>query len=212
MDTLALAIDNTNFAPLNPKNNNTISPYPNAKSLKSNKNRDFVLLLNNFKSNKNHKPLQDNVILIITELIEGLNKIKKLPYPYNIRGDAGDYTWVTDIDPVEMALTSLNVRKNVTLINEIAQGNDEEAKKFIEANRLPEIIHWKDILISKGMKHFPRRKYEYKRIVALGDIHGDYNKLVKILRHAKLINKRNDWIGTDAILVQVVSFFFYIIV
>ena len=62
------------------------------------------------------------------------------------------------------------------------------------------------------MKHFPRRKYEYKRIVALGDIHGDYNKLVKILRHAKLINKRNDWIGTDAILVQVVSFFFYIIV
>ncbi|ORX72572.1 Metallo-dependent phosphatase [Anaeromyces robustus] len=43
---------------------------------------------------------------------------------------------------------------------------------------------------------------KYKRIVAVGDIHGDYNQLVSILRNAKLINKKNKWIGYDSILVQ----------
>ncbi|OUM64873.1 hypothetical protein PIROE2DRAFT_31150, partial [Piromyces sp. E2] len=41
------------------------------------------------------------------------------------------------------------------------------------------------------------------RVVALGDIHGDYKKLVSILRHAKLIDQKNNWIGYDSILVQV---------
>ncbi|ORX80241.1 Metallo-dependent phosphatase [Anaeromyces robustus] len=51
--------------------------------------------------------------------------------------------------------------------------------------------------------HFPRKRYEYKRIVAVGDIHGDYDRLVSILRHAKLIDRKNNWIGTDSILVQI---------
>ncbi|ORX65992.1 Metallo-dependent phosphatase, partial [Anaeromyces robustus] len=41
------------------------------------------------------------------------------------------------------------------------------------------------------------------RLVAVGDIHGDYEHLISILRHAKLIDKKNNWIGKDTILVQV---------
>ncbi|OUM59719.1 hypothetical protein PIROE2DRAFT_29900, partial [Piromyces sp. E2] len=41
------------------------------------------------------------------------------------------------------------------------------------------------------------------RVVALGDIHGDYEKLVQILRHAKIINKKNQWIAKRTILVQI---------
>ncbi|ORX87562.1 Metallo-dependent phosphatase, partial [Anaeromyces robustus] len=37
----------------------------------------------------------------------------------------------------------------------------------------------------------------------VGDIHGDYDRLIKILRHAKLIDRRNNWIGKDSILIQV---------
>lgn len=40
------------------------------------------------------------------------------------------------------------------------------------------------------------------RIVAIGDIHGDYKALLLILRKAKLINKSNNWIGRNTYLVQ----------
>ncbi|ORX80231.1 Metallo-dependent phosphatase [Anaeromyces robustus] len=80
---------------------------------------------------------------------------------------------------------------------------EDKCIKYSAANKLPEAIQWKDTLISKGKEQFPRKKYKYRRIVALGDIHGDYNKLESILRHAKLIDKNNDWIGTDSILVQI---------
>lgn len=41
-----------------------------------------------------------------------------------------------------------------------------------------------------------------ERIVAVGDIHGAYDKFVSILREAKLIDSRKRWIGGRAILVQ----------
>ncbi len=40
-----------------------------------------------------------------------------------------------------------------------------------------------------------------RRIVAVGDIHGDYNALVTILRGARLINARGKWIGGKTHLV-----------
>lgn len=41
------------------------------------------------------------------------------------------------------------------------------------------------------------------RIVAIGDIHGDFFYLIQELKLAKLINDKNKWIGKDAILVSV---------
>jgi hypothetical protein len=40
------------------------------------------------------------------------------------------------------------------------------------------------------------------RVVAIGDIHGEYDGLVGILRESKLIDEDNQWIGGDAVLVQ----------
>lgn len=41
-----------------------------------------------------------------------------------------------------------------------------------------------------------------RRIVAIGDVHGDYDQLVTVLRMADLINKRGKWIGAETHLVQ----------
>jgi len=244
-ENLAVALD-TDFAPLNPNSNNTISPYPNAKALKRKlkssgkaKGRDFILLLNSYKSDKKYlkNPQEDKTTVITVEIFEALLQLNKLDYPYanknkyesfnfdnstdpfssslpppppmfgsgNIKFDADSLKNIK-IDKTKMTLNQLNLRKNATAINDTAANNDFKFGKFIEANKLPNVIHWKDTLISKGKEHFSRKKYEYRRIIALGDIHGDYDKLVKVLRHANLIDRKNNWIGTDTILVQTVCF------
>jgi len=257
-EVLAVSLD-TSFAALNPKNNNTISPYPNAKALKRKlklkssdevKDRDFILLLNSYKSDKKYlkNPQEDKTTVITVEIFEALLQLNKLDYPYankfkyesfnfnnntsfssftttnstnpfssmfnstangNFKFDANafkNFNFTFTYDKTKMTYNQLNLRKNATAINNTAANNDFKFGKFIEANKLPNVIHWKDTLISKGKEHFSRKKYEYRRIIALGDIHGDYDKLVRVLRHANLIDRNNDWIGTDTILVQTVSF------
>jgi len=207
-DALAIVLD-TDFAPLNPDNKNIISPYSNAKALKKKlnlkkndkvKDRDFIILLNSFKSNKKYlKNLQDDqTSLIIVEIMEGLLNLNKLPYPYAKEEVVDAFTE----DATQMALDLLNLRKNIKAIEGMAVANDEKYKKFGESYKLPSIIHWKDTLISEGKKDFPKKKYDYRRIVVVGDIHGDFDKLKNILHHAKLVDDNDDWIGTDSILVQ----------
>ncbi|CAM2006191.1 metallophosphoesterase [Acanthopleuribacter pedis] len=41
-----------------------------------------------------------------------------------------------------------------------------------------------------------------QRIVAVGDIHGDYNALVSILKKAGLVDEQRNWTGGDTIFVQ----------
>src|SRR5437867_8351951 len=45
-----------------------------------------------------------------------------------------------------------------------------------------------------------------ERVVAIGDIHGDFDALVGILQRARLIDPRNRWSGGNAILVQTGDF------
>lgn len=42
-----------------------------------------------------------------------------------------------------------------------------------------------------------------KRIVAIGDIHGDYKVFINVLRKANIIDNRNNWIAKDTHVVQV---------
>lgn len=42
-----------------------------------------------------------------------------------------------------------------------------------------------------------------KRIIAIGDIHGDFTLLLKCLKLANVIDNNNQWIGKDTIVVQV---------
>lgn len=41
------------------------------------------------------------------------------------------------------------------------------------------------------------------RIVAIGDVHGDYNNYIAVLREAGVVNRRGKWIAGDTHLVQV---------
>ena len=41
-----------------------------------------------------------------------------------------------------------------------------------------------------------------RRIIVIGDLHGDYQKTIETLKIAKLINHKNEWIGGDTIVVQ----------
>ena len=40
------------------------------------------------------------------------------------------------------------------------------------------------------------------RIVAVGDVHGDYENFVQVLRDAGIINRRRNWVADDTHLVQ----------
>ena len=42
-----------------------------------------------------------------------------------------------------------------------------------------------------------------KRIIVIGDLHGDYDAFVKCLIMSKLIDKKKDWIGKDSVLIQI---------
>jgi len=127
--------------------------------------------------------------------------LDKLPYPYAKDEVIDAFTE----DTTQMAIDLLSLRKNTMAIEGIAIGNEAKYSKFRKSYKLPSIIHWKDTLISEGKNNFPRDNYEYRRIVSVGDIHGDYDKLKSILHHAELIDDNDDWIGTDSIFIQLVS-------
>lgn len=55
----------------------------------------------------------------------------------------------------------------------------------------------------KGYTHMPVIFPEKRRIIAIGDIHGDYDFAVKCLVKAKVINDNFDWIGGDTYVVQI---------
>ena len=55
----------------------------------------------------------------------------------------------------------------------------------------------------KKLKQPPCHIKKYKRIVCIGDLHGDYDALIISLRKAKVIRGRwNRWVGGDTIIVQ----------
>ena len=55
----------------------------------------------------------------------------------------------------------------------------------------------------KGYTYMPVIFPKKRRIIAIGDIHGDYDFAVKCLVKAKVINKEFDWIGGDTYVVQI---------
>ena len=57
----------------------------------------------------------------------------------------------------------------------------------------------------KIFKYYQQGIYQIgnKRLVAFGDIHGDYNAFIQVLRKAKIINAKNIWIAKDTHVVQV---------
>ena len=44
--------------------------------------------------------------------------------------------------------------------------------------------------------------YNNNKIIAIGDIHGDYYIFIELLKMCKLINNKLEWIGKDTFLIQ----------
>jgi len=202
-ETLAVAL-NKEFVPLN-VNSNIQSPYPNSEKIMNEittdlENDDFILIINNFESDKEGKKssnldYQNNIMKVI---IDSLSSLKRLKDPYI---KSSSYRGYDNSDIVNI----ISKRFNETFLTESFIKNEEKIEKK-KLNKLSTIFHWKDRLISKG-NPIKTSKSSYKRIVALGDIHGDYDKLVKVLRHAKLINRSNKWIAHDTVLIQLGDLF-----
>jgi hypothetical protein len=54
----------------------------------------------------------------------------------------------------------------------------------------------------KKYKYYPLIFPAHKRIIAIGDLHGDYNLTINAFKLAKLIDDNNKWIGGDTYVVQ----------
>jgi hypothetical protein len=54
-----------------------------------------------------------------------------------------------------------------------------------------------------GFKYVPSVLPAVKRIIVLGDIHGDYNVAIKMLKAGNLIDINENWIGGESYVVQV---------
>ncbi|ORX83167.1 Metallo-dependent phosphatase [Anaeromyces robustus] len=220
---------NKEFVPLSTKDKNIISPYPNSEAIlanisKENEN-DFYLVLNNFKSNESYLDSlrEDFDSSIVMEITEELKSLGLIGYPYGQslfipKGEfKKEFFFPKRREPERMDATA----KNVT----------EFCNDMVNLEKSHTLINWEDTLISKEsittkvrravkklVKCYVPKKYmkneddelknnegenELNRIIAVGDIHGDYEHLIAILRHAKLIDEENNWIGKDSILVQV---------
>jgi len=177
-DTLAAVFD-ANFI--------STTNYNSYKKRDTEYDKAFVMVLNNLNEADGMTEV-DYENWAIIEIMKKLEALKRLDFPYK------KFT-----ENVPGANFNLLV-KNETVLYEKCAINDQNCKNN-DLNDLNTIIHWRNTLISKG-DPAETADYPYRRVVAVGDIHGDYAKLVKILRHAKLINNKNEWIGYDTMLVQ----------
>ncbi|NWG14109.1 MAG: metallophosphoesterase [Acidobacteria bacterium] len=58
-------------------------------------------------------------------------------------------------------------------------------------------------ILSNGLPASAEDTFEgVDRVVAMGDLHGDFDAFVQLLRSARLIDRRNNWTGGKAYLVQ----------
>ena len=55
----------------------------------------------------------------------------------------------------------------------------------------------------KNFKEYPSVLPAVKRIIVIGDLHGDWEMCIKSLRIAKVINSNNKWTGGETVVVQV---------
>jgi len=169
---------NKDYQPLNESLKESIKVYPNYKALnekiytkinKEGKQPDFIVVLDNFKNNKEFlsKMNFEHQMMIIKGIIDGLTIPEK---------------------PMLQALV-------------------EKTMNDAYAGLANENSYFNNTLLFKNENSLKKKDRKYNRIVAVGDIHGDYNQFIKILKHAKLIDKNKNWIGKNSILVQMVRYF-----
>ena len=64
------------------------------------------------------------------------------------------------------------------------------------------------LLLAPGLSEAKAKKIDdyhwtgVERIIAIGDLHGDYERYIDVMQSAGLIDKKGKWVGGDTHLVQ----------
>ena len=93
------------------------------------------------------------------------------------------------------------------MVNTKSKRHNKEKEKEINKHKYNKDKEIEDIEIHgeycKGYKWYPLIWEKQKRIIAIGDLHGDFNLLINALRLAKVIDNDNNWTGGETVVVQV---------
>jgi hypothetical protein len=81
--------------------------------------------------------------------------------------------------------------------------NGTASKEKPDYETLDKDIFKKYCLRTEGSKYYPSILPKTSRIIAIGDLHGDWDLTLRVLKLAKLIDSDLNWIGGTSTLVQV---------
>lgn len=72
----------------------------------------------------------------------------------------------------------------------------------ISVRRFCCVLLFLQLVVSQALFAIEDQWEGVERIVAVGDIHGDYDNFLKVLREAEVVNRRGNWIAGETHLVQ----------
>eukprot|EP00833_Pecoramyces_ruminatium_P000354 jgi/Orpsp1_1/1174386/evm.model.c7180000049905.1 len=188
------------------------STYPNYKSMsemmENDELVDVIMIFDNFKYKQDEL---NDIEFTLSDMIDD-NLIQVLS-GLGAYDDGGFYGEIDDTTPKKSFLSKLDLskanneftkniyKKEMNIFNDDLVTNlfnNEEAL----SNPIQEKTPYDDVLLSKE-DHNQNLTDKYDRIISVGDIHGDYRKLIKVLMAANLINNKKNWIAKNTALVQI---------
>jgi len=168
---------NTDYQPLNESLKESIKVYPNYKALNE-----------KIYTKRNKKGKQPDFIVVLDNLKnnkEFLNNMNVLHQLLIIKG----------------IIDGLTIPEKPILQIQVEKIMDDSFAELVTGDK--SLNNYNNTLLFKNENSIKKKDRKNKRIVAVGDIHGDYDQFIKILKHAKLIDKNKNWIGKNSILVQI---------
>jgi hypothetical protein len=110
-----------------------------------------------------------------------------------------DFNEIVLKEIINNKFTNRNKALNGMNPDDIAQLDVLVKKEKIELNKEKDVFK----KVCDGFDHLPTIVEDADRIIAIGDLHGDFKLTKKILRKSKVIDKNNNWIGGNTVVVQV---------
>jgi len=176
---------------------------------------DIVMIFDNFKYNQNElNNIEFSLLDIINDnliqVLSGLDAYDDNNFYGSIDDTTPKESFLNKINPTmldtELTRKAFQKATNITdeyFINYLIYNEEALSYPLMESSPWEDTLFYKedrDHIISNSSRSFTDN---YDRIISFGDIHGDFGKLVKILRAAKLIDTKNNWIAKNTALVQV---------
>jgi len=129
---------------------------------------------------------------------QGFNSGRKnKPGPPSIQWDKATSTKMATIKPINSLTLSEVISAEPTTTTSVFQ-EETSATPVVAPGEQQQQKEDQPVSSSEEKKSEP----VYERVVAIGDIHGDFKKLMKLLRTANLVDSKGNWSAKNTILVQ----------